>query len=82
MDSHGSYPIDSVVTVQTLGKNWPRFARQDAPHKRKEPYHPEEREEERLTDTYEHEQSHDQQKKDTDRDGTTKDHPGGFEITV
>jgi membrane protein involved in colicin uptake len=81
MDSHGSYPIDSVVVVQTLGKNWPRFTRQDTHHKRKESQHPEEHEKELLADTYEHEQDNEQQKKEV-REGATKDHQGGFEITV
>lgn len=80
MDSHSSFPIDSVVTVQTLGKEWPRFTRQAALHKKKEQHRPEEHEEERLADEYEH--SQDQEKKETHWDGTTRDHPEGFEITV
>lgn len=78
MDSHGSFPIESVITVQALGKKWPRFGRQAAPYVRRERHHPEEREEEHLAD----EQDREHAKEERARDGTTRDHPDGFEIMV
>jgi hypothetical protein len=83
MEWHSSLPIESVITAQGLDKNWPRLVRQSAPRVRKERRHFEEQTEERGDEYLSaDEQGQEQPKKETIRDGTTRDHPEGFEILV
>jgi hypothetical protein len=79
MDSHSVFPIDSVVTVHTLGKDWARLGRHVPPNQRRQKHHAGVQGE---TDHPTEEPDQEQRKKEDGQDGTTKEHPDGFEITV
>jgi hypothetical protein len=79
MDSHSVFPLNSVVTVHTLGKDWPRLGRHVPPNVRKQKHNAEAQGEgDQSTD----EPDQEERKKEKGQDGTTKDHPEGFEITI
>ncbi len=78
MDLGGTFPLDSIVTVHALGKQWSRFGQRVSPYARKQKQRPGYHGEDSSTEDSDPEQL----AKDRSSDGLTRDHPEGFEVIV
>ena len=78
MDSGGTFPLDSIVTVHALGKQWSRFGQRVSPYVRKQRHRSGYQGEDNSTEDSDREQL----AKDGSSDGLTRDHPEGFEVIV
>ena len=79
MDSNGTFPVDSIVTVHSLGEQWSRFGKHVSPYVRKQRHRAGDQGEEHSTEGSDQEQ----REEETSPDGTAaKDQPEGFEIII